>query len=316
MTEVVCAGIVVVDHIVAPMARLPAAGELALVDDCFLALGGCAANVAANLRRQDVEVAVAGAVGDDAFGRLATEWLSATGADVSTIAVAPGYATSQSVILNVHGEDRRFIHLRGANTAFGPNHLPTAALRHAKVFYFGGFFLAGMSGAALAIAFAAARANGCRTVLDVVTPANGGAGLDELRPALAHTDLFLPNADEGAALLGLHDPVAQARAFRALGANTVAITLGGSGVVVAEAEAVWRADAFQTTCVDGTGGGDAFAAGCIVGMLQGLDTIGYVRLGAALGASCVRQSGATAGVFTRAEAEAFVRQHPFAKKSA
>ena len=135
MADVVCAGIVVVDHIAAPLAALPAAGELALVDDCFLALGGCAANVAADLRKQEVAVAVAGVVGDDDFGRLAKVWLAATGADVSTIAVAAGVGTSQSLILNVRGEDRRFIHLRGANAVFGPQHLPHAALRNAKVFY-------------------------------------------------------------------------------------------------------------------------------------------------------------------------------------
>ena len=232
------------------------------------------------------------------------------------MAVAPGIPTSQSLILNVRGEDRRFIHLRGANAAFGPQHLPQAALRTAKVFYFGGFFLAGMSGAALAEAFAAARRHGAKTILDVVTPANGGAALDELRPALPHTDLFLPNADEAAALLGLSDPAAQAEAFRALGAKTVAITCGGAGVVVADDSGTWRAEPFQTTYVDGTGGGDAFAAGCIWGMLEGEGVRGWVQRGAALGASAVRRTGATAGVFTRAEAEAFLAAHPLVVRPA
>jgi sugar/nucleoside kinase (ribokinase family) len=62
--------------------------------------------------------------------------------------------------------------------------------------------------------------------------------------------------------------------------------------------------------VDGTGGGDAFAAGYIDGMLRGLDAEGCLRNGSAVGASCVRAIGTTTGVFTRLELEAFLRDNP------
>ena len=44
-------------------------------------------------------------------------------------------------------------------------------------------------------------------------------------------------------------------------------------------------------------------------MLAGEDAAGCLRWGSALGASCVRAIGTTEGVFNRAEAEAFVKEH-------
>jgi sugar/nucleoside kinase (ribokinase family) len=61
--------------------------------------------------------------------------------------------------------------------------------------------------------------------------------------------------------------------------------------------------------VDGTGGGDAFAAGYITGLLRGLDAEGCLRIASAVGASCVRAIGTTTGVFTREELEAFLQEH-------
>ena len=60
--------------------------------------------------------------------------------------------------------------------------------------------------------------------------------------------------------------------------------------------------------VDGSGGGDAFNAGYIVGLLEGRSELDCLKLASAVGASCVRSVGTTAGVFTRAEAEDFVRR--------
>jgi sugar/nucleoside kinase (ribokinase family) len=79
-------------------------------------------------------------------------------------------------------------------------------------------------------------------------------------------------------------------------------------VLVGEAGRL-RADVYRMPLVDGTGGGDAFAAGYVAGLLRGLDEEGCLRMGSAVGASCVRAIGTTAGVFTRAECDAFLRDN-------
>jgi sugar/nucleoside kinase (ribokinase family) len=61
--------------------------------------------------------------------------------------------------------------------------------------------------------------------------------------------------------------------------------------------------------VDGSGGGDAFAAGYICGMLRDEDEAGCLRIASALGASCVRAVGTTTSVFRRGESEEFLSRN-------
>ena len=75
MSSVLCAGIVVADHVSSPISHLPAAGELVLADQLLLTIGGCAANVAVNLVKLGVPATVAGCVGDDVFGRVVADML-------------------------------------------------------------------------------------------------------------------------------------------------------------------------------------------------------------------------------------------------
>src|SRR6202011_4325573 len=97
--------------------------------------------------------------------------------------------------------------------------------------------------------------------------------------------------------------------FHRLGAKTVIVTLGDRGAVLLTDGRRLRAGAFSVPFVDGSGGGDAFAAGYIDGLLRGLDAEGCLRRASAVGASCVRAIGTTAGAFTREECEAVLREN-------
>jgi sugar/nucleoside kinase (ribokinase family) len=145
-------------------------------------------------------------------------------------------------------------------------------------------------------------------VLDVVTPGPGDY-LPRLEKLLPHTDVFLPNNHEADLITGEADPVRQAELFRRLGARTAIVTLGDRGAVLVSERERLRAGAYPVNFVDGTGGGDAFAAGYIDGLLRGLDAEGCLRAASAVGASCVRAVGTTTGVFTRPELDAFLREH-------
>src|SRR3954469_3081039 len=169
--DVLCAGIIVADHVSSPIAHLPAAGELVLADQLLLTIGGCAANVAVNLVKLGVSAAVVGRVGGDVFGRVVADMLQAAGVEVSSVQVSPGLDTSQTLIVNVAGQDRRFIHTFGANAAFRAADIPTERLRGCRVMYLGGYLLMqNVVQEELVPVFTAAREAGARTVLDVVTP--------------------------------------------------------------------------------------------------------------------------------------------------
>lgn len=67
--------------------------------------------------------------------------------------------------------------------------------------------------------------------------------------------------------------------------------------------------AFQVKAVDGTGAGDAFAAGFLVGYLKGWDLYETGRFANACGAMCVQAMGATEGVGNFADVMEFIRKH-------
>src|SRR5438874_8907178 len=98
--DVLCAGIIVADHVCSPIARLPAAGELVMAERLLLTIGGCAANTAVDLAKMGMRAAVAGRVGDDVFGRVVADLLRSSGVDVSAVTITPGSDTSQTLIVN------------------------------------------------------------------------------------------------------------------------------------------------------------------------------------------------------------------------
>lgn len=309
MFDCLCAGIVVADYVCAPVARLPGAGGLVMTEGVSLAIGGCAANVAVDLSKQGLRVGIVGRTGDDAPGMFVRDNLVSAGIDTTHLLSTPGTQTSGTLIINVRGEDRRFIHAFGSNAAFIGTEVTPEMIRDARVLYLGGFFLMpNLTGSAAATMFQAAREAGVPTVLDVAIP-DPRECWPHLEALLPWTDVFLPNVDEGRQLTGCDDPFAQAKRFRDAGAATVVITCGGEGAVLVDAQRQIRAEKFPVEFVDGTGSGDAFAAGYICGLLEGAAPERCLEIGSALGASCVRQPGATTGVFNRAERDAFLSQH-------
>jgi sugar/nucleoside kinase (ribokinase family) len=309
-TDVLCAGIIVADHVSSPISHLPAAGELVLAEQLVLTIGGCAANVAVDLVKQGVNAAVVGRVGGDSFGRVVADLLREAHVDGSLLQVTPGVDTSQTLIVNVLGQDRRFIHTFGANALFRATDIPLDRVTRCKVLYLGGYLLMDkLVPDELRAVFAAARQAGVKTVLDVVTPGPADY-LGRLEPLLPEVDVFLPNNHEAELITGEKDPARQADIFHRLGAGTSIITMGDQGTILVSDAVRLRSGSYKVSFVDGSGGGDAFAAGYMTGMLRGLDAEGCLRVASALGASCVRAIGTTAGVFTRAECEAFLKENP------
>jgi sugar/nucleoside kinase (ribokinase family) len=310
--DVLCAGIIVADHVSSPISHLPAAGELVMAEKLLLTIGGCAANAAVDLAKMGIRAAVMGRVGGDLFGRIVADLLREHGVDASAVAVSPDADTSQTLIVNVAGEDRRFIHTFGANAEFRATDIPLDRVVTCRVLYLGGYLLMPrMHQEEVVRVFDAARQSGAKTVLDVAIP-GPDEYLSRLQTLLPHVDVFLPNNHEAEVITGETDPLRQAEFFHNLGAGTVVITLGTEGAVLVGERVRLRAGVYPVPFVDGSGGGDAFDAGYIYGLLQGQSAEECLRFASALGASCVRAIGTTPGVFTQSECEAFMREHTLA----
>lgn len=308
---VLSVGILVADIFPPPLARLPASGELVSTDDFLVQPGGCAANTAIVLGKLGVPATVVGRVGDDLFGEMVERYLAERGIDTSGVLRTPGHGTSKTVALSVAGDDRRFIHTFGANGALAAGDIPEAALERADVVYVGGYLvLPGLHQEELAERFRLARAAGATIVLDVVVPIDRtDLSLDSVRELLPLADWFLPNEDEARALTGEADPRAQAERIVEAGAGTVVVKRGAQGAFVRRGEESFELAAPPIRAVEPSGAGDAFAAGLIVGVLEGWSPARCVRYASVIGASACSALGCYAGAFTRGEADAFLAAH-------
>jgi sugar/nucleoside kinase (ribokinase family) len=311
--DVLCTGLIVADHVAAPVPALPASGALVSTPKTELTIGGCAANVAVDLVKLDVPANLVGRVGNDVLGQFVIDRLQAAGVGCHGLVASDVSQTATTLVVNVEGEDRRFIHAPGANVELTGHEVTAQMLSECRIVYVGGFGMnPALSGTNVAEMFATARRLGVLTVLDVVV-GDPQTIAELMTPVLPFTDLFLPNTDEARLMTGIESPVRQAEHFRSLGASAVAVTCGGDGaVLVSQPGGARRIKAHSVDQVDGTGGGDAFAAGMMLGLLNDADLEECLLYGAAMGASCVQTTGATTGTFNRAELREFVEQHPLA----
>jgi sugar/nucleoside kinase (ribokinase family) len=295
--RVLCAGILVGDLFVSPLPRLPAAGELLVTDDFLMGAGGCAANVAVVLSKLGVGSRVVGKVGRDSFGDFVTSSLAELGVDVSFIGQSETMGTAKTVIVPVGGEDRRYIHTVGANADLTGQDFIPAAMSGVDVVYLGGYLvLPGLHPPAVVELFDAAHRAGAQTLLDVVLPGDTQASMDDLRSILPSVDFFLPNDDEARQLAGELDPERQAACFKDAGAETVVITMGAAGLFVRTATDARRLAAPSVDVVDGSGAGDAFAAGLIVGILEGWPLERSLMFASEVGALACTALGCSAGI--------------------
>ncbi|GAB4457288.1 MAG: sugar kinase [Armatimonadaceae bacterium] len=306
--EIACLGLLVADTVGRPIDRLPARGTLELIERIELHIGGCAANTGASLAKLGIPVAVLGKVGADGFGEYLLHALRQVGADVRGVRQATDVPTAATIVTVHQDAERSFLHVAGANAAFTADDVDWEAVGSARLFHVAGLqLMTAFEGNGVAQALKEARQRGMTTTLDTVMNPRS-AGWAGLAPALPYLDWALPSHEEAIQLTGAHDPAEQAARFRDGGAQNVAIKLGGGGCYVAPATGEpFTAPAFTVPAIDALGAGDAWVAGFLTGLLKGWTLPNTARLANAVGACCVQALGATTGIRSLAETEAWMR---------
>jgi sugar/nucleoside kinase (ribokinase family) len=312
MADVGCAGILVEDIFCGPMQQMPPEGLLTAIDEMPVHLGGCAPNVAISLARQDVSVEMSGCLGQDTAADSITAGLEACGIGCSGLVRTNDFPTSRTIILLVKGQDRRFIHMFGANKAYRVADIDRDWVSQLKVFYLGGLFaMPAVDCGELTDLLQFCRDQGIVTAVDVVVPEDYSKGLDEIGPVLPYIDWFTPNDDESRLFTGTSDTAEQMKIFIEHGAASVIITTGETGALAGRGESRWRCGVYPTDVVDPSGSGDAFTAGVLTGVVREMEMPDILRYGSALGSSCARAVGTTTGVFTAKQAEEYIEQTEF-----
>ena len=295
MPDVACLGILVADVIARPLRTLPEPGTVGLLDEISLHGGGCALNTGTGLARLGLEVAVAGKVGDDPFGDYLLALLDERGLDRRAVLRDPAVATSATVVIVDEEGERTFLHLPGANGTLRADELDWELLLAGRALHIAGaLLLPSLDGEPAAALLAEARRRGRLASLDTAWDATGRWA--RIEPCLPHLDLITPSLLEAQAISGEREPAAAAAWLREHGVGEVAVKLGAAGCYVAGDEFEGQLDAVRVRAVDGTGAGDAFAAGLLYGKLAGWPLEQAARLANAAGALATTEIGAAEGV--------------------
>lgn len=309
---VVCLGIMVADVVGRPVKSFPDAGKLALVDDMGLHAGGCAANAAIGLAKLGIPVEVIGKVGNDTFGDFLLAELEKHKVGTRGVRRDPTTGTSATMVMVHPDGERSFVHYLGANARLLPGDIDFGLIKKSSILHFAGsFVLPGLDGEPTVALLRKTRAAGVTIFLDTVWDASG-RWIELLAPCLPLIDYFVPSLGEAQKLTGLDHPQDVGRALLDRGVGVVALKMGAEGCLVMTGKGEkLRIPAFRVSVVDATGAGDAFAAGFIAGVWHDWALERTARLANAVGALCVTEAGASAGIRSLPETLEFMDSNPY-----
>jgi ribokinase len=289
--------------LVARAPRMPGPGETVIGGSLHIVPGGKGANQAVAAARLGAVVAMVGCVGDDEFGTTLSTGMKAAGVDTTHVGTDPGAATGVALIVVDDAGQNSIVVAPGANMRLSPADVDRAreAILCADVLL---LQLETPMGTVLHAA-QLAHAQGVTVVLN---PAPAQPVPDEL---LACVDVLVPNESEtalltGLAATGLADPAQAADSLLTRGVDTVILTLGERGALLAEGRQLTHVPAFEVTPVDTTAAGDAFLGGFAVALAEGRPLHEAVRWGNAAGALATTKLGAQPSLPTRGELEALL----------
>jgi len=269
-----------------------------LVDDYAVEMGGSSCIFACQAAKLGLRTAGVGVCGDDVFGALVRDGLSASGVDITHVATDPAAKTAVGVAL-AEGDDRAILTYLGTIAAEGLETRLAALLPMTRHIHFGSFFL--MDGLRPHCRDIATTARKYGVTVSVDTNWDPSGDWDRgLRSLLPLTDIFFPNENEIRAITGIRDVDAAAASLRETG--VVAVKQGGNGATVyrngIKAAAL---PAWPVQPVDTVGAGDSFDAGFLYSYLRGWNMEDCLWTGLFCGSMSARARGGVASQTNIAE---------------
>ncbi|GIH76925.1 carbohydrate kinase family protein [Planobispora longispora] len=292
---VVTLGVHIVDVLARPVESIPAGQDTHLLEQIRITAAGAAAGTAVALAKLGVEVASAGAAGDDELGDFLLMVMARHGVDVSGIVRKPGEQTAASILPIRPDGGRPSFHVPGANLVLSPADLDPARIKAAEVLHLGGMDVTwGLHDPGFFALLDEARAGGTVVTMDLLS--NMPDLMQGARVFLPHVDYLLPNEEQALMMSGAATAEEAAAELLAEGPRGVLVTLGGEGSLVATAAGIARVPALDVPVIDTTGCGDAYCAGFIAGLAGGRDVLAAAGLGTAVAARVAGGLGSDAGL--------------------
>jgi len=318
MNQVVVVGSINAD-LVFRVAAHPLPGETILGQSMLVLPGGKGANQAVAAARLGSQVAMVGAVGNDAFAPTATASLAECGVDLSAVDVVPGATGIAAITLAADGENSIVV-VPGANDAVDAARVAAHAdlIAKAPVVVIQGEIPVAAIEAAITAAQgnAAPRASAAPVAAAPAVAAAAPDTTDRPSPrivlnlapvvpvspdSLKRANPLVVNEHEALGALEIlhhsakttdHDEIA--RALVAAGVPSVVVTLGGAGALVADQDGVTPITAPKVKVVDTTGAGDAFVGALAHRLAAGDGLVEAAQYAARVGAYAVTGLGTQA----------------------
>jgi sugar/nucleoside kinase (ribokinase family) len=276
-------------------------GKLVRAGPAMLSSGGVVSNTGRALAKLGISTRLIGKVGDDAFGSVLLELL---GEHRQGMVVTPGDSTSYTVVINLSGKDRTFLHAPGCNDTFTSDDVSVGALAGARLFHFGyPTLMARMfedEGEELVTLLKKAGRAGLKTSLDMSLPdPQSPAGRADWKSILArvlpYVDIFIPSLDELSFMLGNECEEELAQRCLDMGVSVAGVKLGSRGLYLRTPREEVSMPAKAVEVQGTTGAGDASIAGFLAGQLRGQTLETCARWAVTMGALCCEHADATSG---------------------
>ena len=298
------AGTVLIDKI-NEIVAYPNCGELTKISSLSVGVGGCVPNVSCDLKkiRPSLPVYAIGKIGLDADGKYITDYLLDSGVNTSKIIIDRTDNTSMSQVISVIGGQRTFFTYPGTSSGFGFSDIDFDTL-DTKILHLGYFLLLDkVDGGDGLLILKKAKEVGIETSIDLVSENSDRYSL--VLPCLPYTDYLIINENEASKLTGISPENENlekiSRKLMELGVKKKVIihkpdlcsALSEEGFTVVPSFEISSDEIMGTT-----GAGDAFCAGALIGIYDGLCDRKILEFASSVALISLFAPDATSGIVT------------------
>lgn len=282
-------------------------GTMTLIDDAEAATiyaelgpatevsGGSAANTAAVIASLGSPVEFLGKIRDDVLGEVFAHDIRASGVTFEVPPAKEGPGTGRSLIMVTPDAEKTMCTSLGIGAYLMPEDLDDVAISSAKVAYIEGY-LYGVrpTDATVEKTIELAKTSGTKVALSLADPAWVELNREHFDRVLESVDLLFANELEACEMAGVErGSVRDAVAVLTKRCQTVAVTLGANGSLVAEGDEIVTVPAARVEhVIDTTGAGDSYAGGFLFGFVSGATPKRCAELGALAASEIVSHLGA------------------------